>query len=818
MWSHYLQTLYRSLSRHRLYAALNVFGLAVGITVFLVLSLDVRFETSFERWIPHAEQIYAIQTVWKQPALGANSATMGATLDELRSDYPQLSGTRVWEQRATMRRGADVTPEAVEAVDSSFFDVFDLPLAVGDKSTLLKSPDQILLTQAKAKRYFGSSEPIGQHISIMLSGERHVYHIAGVLKDIPRNTDQSFDFLILLTPQMTKTASWSHWGSEQLGTFVRFARPEEAKALDSDLDAFVDRHSGHDIPPPGPAHSQLTLRTQPLVNLHLLEPKDAGTVVAGLGFVGLLTLLLAAVNYVNLATARAGLRAREVALRKVMGATKLALIGQFMAEAVFTALLAAGLGLVLCELTLPLINAAGGSALKIDYLGGDSVLLLALCAAAVIGIGAGIYPALVLSRFRPAGVLASARAPGGGRTGALVREVLVVVQFTIAIAFCVAAGVIVSQTHYLRTAKLGFPRTGLIVVNSFDSSDVTASQRETLLDAWRALPGVGSIAAGDIAPGAADVGDVESFKRPTMSGQGPGLHKVSTRPGFFQAYGVRLVAGRLLDLAHGPDDTPPPPPGGGNGPKFSAAHNVVMNLNALGPLGFRNPSDAIGKSISEWRDDGASDPLTIVGIVDNVRFGSPRESLPPTIYFMRTQDFRGEIASIRFSSGTPRAVMEQVRSVWRQIVPDAPFRARTAEDNLQFYYKADDQHGRFFTIGAAVALAIGCLGLYGLASFNTARRTKEIGIRKTLGASTADVLKLLIGQFLKPVLLANLIAWPLAWLAMRSWLSGFDQRIALGPQYFLAATALTLLIALATVVGQALRVARTEPARSLRYE
>jgi putative ABC transport system permease protein len=820
MLNHYLLTLYRSLTRHRLYAALNVLGLAVGIAVFLVLILDVRFETGFERWLPHSDQVYLVRT-WAI-GIGAGGATMGAALDELRGDYPQLVGTRDWSQAATVRQGGRVTAEALEVVDPNFFQVFDLPLAAGDKKTIFRAPDDLILTRSKARQYFGSSDPIGQRLTIAFNGAVRVYRVAGVLQDLPRDTDLQFDFAVPFVTEMTAgDTAWRTWGDNELTTFLRFERPEQAKALAADLDNFIDRHAGADITPP-PPHKQLRLQLQPLRAVHLTNPADAATITA-LGGVGVLTLLLAGLNYVNLATARGGLRAREVAVRKAQGATQSTLATQFLFEAMATAAVATLIGLAVCELALPLVNAAGGLALKVDYLGSDSIVFIILATAVGIGLAAGIYPALVLSRFQPAEVLASARTPGGGRSGARLREALVVVQFTIAIAFTVATSVIIAQTHYVRGADLGFRRDGLVVVNAFDNTDVTDAQRTSLLEAWRTIPGVRSVTASESAPGNGDHTETENVKRPGGPGKGPLLHLVTTEADFFTTYGARLKAGRFLDRDHG-GDAPPQAEGSASNPFLpppaspTAVRNVVVNTKAVTALGFRDAHDAVGKSLIIDSPDGVPRPLAIVGVIDDIRFRSPHAPIPPTIYPMRDGVSTFDIAGVRYANADPKGVMARMAAVWRTIVPTTPFGAKTLDDNLAHYYRADDQHGRLFTIGAALAVAIGCVGLYGLASFNTARRVKEIGIRKTLGASTGDVLRLLVGQFLRPVLLANLVAWPLSWLAMRGWLAGFDERIALSPGYFLGASVLTLIIAVGTVAGQAFAVARAEPAKALRHE
>jgi putative ABC transport system permease protein len=821
MLGHYLLTLYRSLSRHRLYAAINVLSLALGIAVFLVLFLDVRFETSFERWLPHADQIYSIRTigVGEMAGMGSVEATMGDLLEELRADNPGLVGTRRWHIGATVRQGERVVGEQLTAVDPDFFQVFDLPLVAGDKARLLTRPDDLILTTTKAKQYFGDTDPMGKTLTVAYGGEVHVLHVVGVLKDLPRTTDLTFDFLVpLKAPTPEQSAGWRHWGNVELRTYLRFTSPEQAKALDARFDDFVDRHALHDIGPN--AHKTWRQRTMPLLSGHLYEAKDAAVVVT-LGLVGLLTLVLAGINYVNLATARASLRAREVAVRKVMGATVPALMAQFMAEALATAALGALLGLALCELSLPLVNAAGGLSLKIDYLSDPSLFAAILITVVVVGLGAGLYPALILSQFEPASVLASAKTPGGGRSGGRVRTALVVVQFTVAIAFMISTGVIVSQTNFVRHADIGFNREGLIVVHAFGGDDLTPAQRESLLTAWRSRPGVASVTAADIAPGIDDSTTTTNVTRPGQAGDGPSLNVVTAAPDFFQTYGARLVAGRLPDLAHGAD-YPALLPRGRDAAEAAQAHepapNVVLNNRAVQALGFKSPADAIGKVLREGSGTDPFTPLTIIGVVADIRMRSPRQSVPPTLYYGKSGDIENVVAVVRYAGADPHAVIDLMASDWRRIAPTAPFSAKTIDQSLGRYYAKDDHQGHLFIIGAALAVLIGCVGLYGLASFNTARRVKEIGIRKTLGASTGDILKLLVGQFLRPVVIANLFAWPLAWWAMNGYLSGFDQRIALTPAYFLAATALTLLIAVATVAGQAYAVARAEPAKALRRE
>ncbi|MGZ6049422.1 MAG: ABC transporter permease [Phenylobacterium sp.] len=802
MLGHWILTLYRSVVRHRLYAAINVLGLALGVAVFLVLMLVVRFQTSFEAWIPHADQIYVVQS--KDFILGGwHSGTMGAFLDELRGDYPQVVGARVGGDLATVRQGATITPEQVTWVDASFFKVFDLPLIAGDRSQALQAPDDMVIAQSKARRYFGAADPIGQRLTLSLYNKVRTYRVVGVIKDPPPTTDFQFDVLIpLVEPTPEENPRWRSWDSKSITTYLRFATPAQAKALGDGLPSFIDRHVGPSIH--SPSHKDLVPRLTPLRKMHLILPRDEA-IVAAIAAVAVLTLLLAAVNYVNLATARASMRAKEVALRKVMGATRPGLIAQFVGESVAVALCGALIGLAICELVLPLFSAAIGVALKLDYLGDPWIAGMMAFVVLVVGVGAGAYPAFVLSRFQPASVLASARSPGGGRAGSRLREALVILQFAIAIAFTIGMAVMVSQAAYLHRADIGFRRQGLIQVDSFPHQELTSEQRASLLTTWRAEPGVVAAAQANNAPGYL-FRRMDILKRPGAPGDGPIVDSAYIGPNFLQAYGARRLAGRLPDPSRAGD--------------FSASLddaddsiNVVLNARAAQVLGFASPRDAIGQRL-ERRDKR----FTVIGVISDMRFSSPREKLAPVLYWSFSGSIDGGEAVIRYAGVDADALMPRLAADWRRIVPAEPFLAKTMAAELEPYYRTDEQISRMLTLAAVLAVMIGCIGLYGLASFNTAQRVKEIGIRKTLGASTTDILRLLMGQFLRPVVLANLAAWPLAYVALSAYLVGFDQRVALTPAYFLIASAVTLLIAVATVAGQALFVARAPPSKALRHE
>lgn len=801
-----LLSLYRSLTRHKLYAALNVGGLAVGIAVFLVLGLYARFETSFEKWLPRHNEIYVVQTVWNMPLSPFNGAypfTMGGLLEQMREDFPGVVGTRIkgGKNGGTVINGGVARYVDVAQVDPQFFEVFDLPMVRGTGNAL-RQPTSVLISETLARQYFGTSNPIGQTLTIAVDKTAN-YRVAGVFRDLPKNSDFKISLLVPL-PTSPPSQQWFHWGSTSLQTFLRFDTPQAARAFEQKLPSFVDRRGLADLGKDASKTQQL--KVLPLTRIHL-EPTGSASAsqkitVVTLAIVGLLTLLVAIVNYINLATARANLRAREVAMRKVLGADRLALVRQFLGEAVFTVGIAALIGLILAELSLPLVNAAGGLMLTIPYaLVVPALVVLTL----IVGLLAGFYPALLLSRYPAASVLASARSPGGGRVGTRVREALVVLQFGLAIAFIVGTGVLVAQTRHVRQSDLGFQRDGLMVLLSTRDSLVSSAQTRAVANAIRDLPSVRNVAIGNNAVGGSGEDNADNVPLPGVAGEGPSLRWIIIGPDFFKAYGTRLLAGRVFDDAHREDDS--------LGRDGSKGLNIVINRRAVSTLGFRSPEDAIGKTV------GGSRPRTIIGVVEDMRFFSPREpnSASYYLYYREAERTIAAVASIRFT-GDPRITMNAVRAIWQRAVPQVPFEAETADTQLKKFYEADDRATRLFAIGAGLAVLIGCVGLWGLASYNTQMRIKEIGIRKTLGASSADIAKLLVDQFLRPVLLANLIAWPLAFMAMRTWLAGFDDRIALSPLFFVGGSLLATTIAVLTLLGQSLRASRAAPAWALRHE
>jgi putative ABC transport system permease protein len=804
---------YRSLARHRLYAAINIGGLAVGIAVFLVLSIYVRFESGFEKWLPGWRDLYLIEGTGSDRPLDNNTPV--ALWTAASRDLPGLEGTRVADSSATVIKDGIGFSVDLAFVDADFPKLFQLPVVAGDFAHAFADPTNVVLTEDSARKYFGSADPIGKTITVTVRGTSRVYRVAAVVAALPHDTDFGFDMLARLVttedrndPRYRGDHEWNYFNPQ---TFVRVTDRAAVPRIAAQIQGVADRHAR----PETPSNSDAKVRTalEPLADEHLSEP-GAKLSVTTIGIVGLLTLLIAIVNYVNLATARAGLRAREVAMRKVLGADRATLMRHYVGEALAMTAIAAVIGLALTEAVIPVVNAAAGIHLAVHYVGSQGELLPLALVVLVVGLSAGLYPAFVLSRSPAAAVLAAARTPGGGRAGMRVREGLVIVQFAIAIAFVIGTFVLSAQTSHVRNADVGYKREGLMLVMSLQYPSLNDAQRATLMHRFAQLPGVTSASIANNAPGPGTFKSTSDITIPGVPGNGPDMRFFQVTPGFFHTIDARLIAGRLFDPSRQADVDPNYDAATGNnvnGPM--RPYNIVINRAAATALHLPNPQAAIGRSFPTPN----SPTRTVIGVVEDMRFEDAREPIPPTFYEFVLRAPSSSVGILRFT-GDPKAMLQAVQNIWRQEAPEVPFEARTALQNMERMYRSDDRSAKLFIIGAVLAVVIGCVGLWGLASFNTARRVKEIGIRKVLGASTADVVKLLVGQFLRPVLLANLVAWPLAFLAMRTWLAGFDDRIALSPLFFVGASLLALAIAVLTVLTQSLRAARATPAWALRHE
>ena len=834
MWWNHLKIALRVLVRNRAYAAINIGGLALGLAGCLLILVYVNYERSYDRWLPDSERVFQVQATWHEPGQPVTRSQNSPfpVRDMLAGGFPQIEAITVMRNGPTVTmRDGQATFIDTSSVDPSFFDIFELPFAAGSAASALPNPNSIVLTETEARRQFGTTDVVGRTMSLGAGEGRRDYLVSGVLKDLPKNSSLRFGLLFRNSPSEADAvpAEYKGWGNMGQQHYVKLRAGADAAAINAALPAWEKRVVAPQIIDGKPSSQAdiMDLALVPIGGVHLgdaqanaLTPGGDPRGLATFVVVALLTLGMAVMNFVNLSTARAAQRAREVALRKVLGATRRQLIAQFLAESVLLASIAMLLALSLVEVATPWIGAWTDTDLHMTYLGPDGMLLPAAALFLVTGLAGGLYPAFYLSRFRPAAVLrankSSAETPASGR----LRAALVVFQFAIAIGLIVCTSVIWTQTRFVATVDPGYRRDGLIHIDSAwrfagDSSEYEVARREML-----AIPGV-------VAAGRTNLG-LAARNKNILAVRTPGgpadlsIGFYAADPEFFRTLDMRLLAGRLLGDAQANDRLNWIRPetdaerAAWRAALVARGLNVVVNRNATLLLGYANPQAAIGETIKVGIDGSDMVPSTIVGVVEDTRIRTARDAIEPLIFAYDSASTDQVV--VRYAAAKPGEVMAGLNAVWRKFEPEIPFQGRFADDIVAEIYAADRARGALFAAFSGLAVLIACLGLYSLASFATQRRTKEIGIRKVLGARVRDIVRLLAWQFSKPVVLANLIAWPVAWWAMRDWLNTFDARIALTPTPFAVAGILALAIALATVAGQSIRVARTNPIHALRYE
>ncbi|MCI1517776.1 MAG: ABC transporter permease [Acetobacter sp.] len=813
----------REARRHPLHTALNIFGLALGVCVFLTLSLLVRYEYSYNTSIPDVDRIVRVDSHWTLAGTAPyeEAYTSFRAVPFLREDFPEVEDTvRVVPTTLQVKREGEFASFKSYQVDSSFFQVFGQRLVHGSQTNALSRPEGLVLSEGAAQRLFGRVDVIGRKVELIRDAQKTEHVVTGILAR--QTVPNLFSDAEILAPIPTEYANtrrcFQRWGSACGKIYLKLHKAGDVSTTSERLGDFVIRRaSGADSDEASlGAHpeKQFSISLLPLWRQHFHDITVRGgdgaadqNVVNSIGIIGFLALVLACANAINLATARAMLRAREVAVCKTLGASRQQLFIRFMGEALLTSTIACVIGLALCEIMTPIIAVLSSESVTVRY---NFVLILLPLIVIGTGLASGTYPAIVLSRYRPAAVLASARMPSGGRMDARLRNALVVVQFAIAVTIVICTFVIDRQTDFIRNADRGYTMSGLLVGSPVPSND-PAVQRK-ILDALQAVPGVKALAFGELGPNPPNQN--QSTYKLANSKEKVRVHLLFDRVGsnYFKTYSPRLLAGRWFDTKYGQDE----------GPNNDALvkgignFNVVINETASIRFGFATPEAAIGHVISDQ-----ALRATIVGVVADFRFVSPHEPVAPEIIYYNSlvnTPFDDPIPAIRFDGVSAPDTVSRLNRAWASVLPDTPANFQSVEDRTQEFYQGDERRGRIFTLGAIAALLIACLGLYSLASFAAVRRTHEIGIRKTLGATAQQVILLLLGDFLRPVLFACVIASPVAWVAMRSWLSEFDQRITLSPYHFIIAIAGALFISVLTVIGQTLRLARAEPARALRVE
>ncbi|HYD37583.1 MAG TPA: ABC transporter permease [Allosphingosinicella sp.] len=833
MWWNYLTVGIRALAKNKTYAFINVFGLALGLAACLMILLYVRYELSYDKWLPNADNVYQWQTFYKDEQTGEEMNLQMASYvsgKALEKDFPQVE-KRVYASGGgftVLRKGEAIAVDNGSLVDGPFFDVVQLPLAKGDPATALREVGSVALSETTATKIYGNENPVGQTLTVMLRGKAVDHRVTAVFKDLPRNSHMRWNMIARYDPVSYSAENpdfLTSWGWQSGWHYVALKPGTRADDIHAQLSAWEKRNIKDENfgDRKYNAGDEQEYRLANVRDVHLGKAQNGASTpgndrrtIVTFGIVAALILGMACVNFTNLATARASQRAREVALRKVLGANRKQLIVQFLGESILVAALAMVVALAMVELLLPWFSTFLEADLAITYWGVGGLALPILGLVLIVGAAGGLYPAFYLSRFQPAQVLkankSSAEASGSGR----LRNVLVVAQFAVSIGLIICTAVVYAQTVYARTADPGYQREGLIQVAGIGRRQLVPLG-DTLVREIERVPGVKSVGRTNIGiatPNSSSTGvQIPGNPEPVTIG----IYNIDYK--FLPTMGVKVLAGRNFDESRPMDDATTPFPEVPEAERALVARGVHIVVNELAAkrMGFASPRAAIGKQIkiSYDEDYGGILPATIIGVVQDSRFRSIREPIDPIMFRVEKNGLNDIL--VRYD-GDPAQVRTAIERIWKRIASDAPFDAKFSEDIIQELYEGEEARARTFAGFALLAVVVACLGLFGLAAFTAERRTKEIGIRKVLGARSRDIVRLLAWQFSKPVIIANLIAWPVAWWVMRDWLNGFDARIDLGPTPFLVAGLLALAIAVATIAGHALKVARSNPIHALRYE
>jgi putative ABC transport system permease protein len=809
MFRNYLVAAWRNALHDRLHAVINVAGLALGLAAAILIALFVRDELSYDRFLPGHDRVFRVDTLLSVPGQAPSwkSSAPGHTAPGLVLDFPEFEGvTRVLNDRVGVRHGDVEVLELIDWVDPSFLSVIGLPVIAGDAATALDAPDSVVLTRGMARKYFGTDTPIGATLEF---SRIHPMRVTAVIEDLPSNTHLNTEILASgrapfsniavedATAQKPGALNFDGW------TYVRLKPGIDPHAIDSRFADFVQRHFPLDDPS-DPSNTTVALRLDPIVDVHLMPfndgMKDSGSrdAIVAVSIIAVLIIAIASINFVNLMTARAARRAIEVGVRKALGATHGQLLIQFMSESIAFAGIAALLAIAFVELALPSFNAFLDRKIGFAYWH-DPVIPLGIAGLVLlVGVGAGLYPALVLSAFRPAAVLKGGRSAGKG--GGRLRQALVVLQFAASIGLAITTLVILRQTQFATSESLRFDKDQVLMVQGAESCG------QAFRDRVSALPGVLGLTCSRAAPLNFSQNDGSS----TLA-DGTKVH-VSKLPidfGFFELYGLHPLAGRLFDRARPADAVPADPDAVMRAP-------IVLNETAVRAYGFASAAAAIGQTVQTEAARNHQEPSEIIGVVPDFPTGSIRDKINPAFFYVDPTSW--SLLSVKLDGAYVAEDLAGIDRIWNETVSDRPIRRFFLDERIQIRYETVLRQGQTFAGFAAVALVIGCLGLFGLSAFTAERRTKEIGVRKALGASTADVVRLLVWEFAKPVLIANAVAWPIAWWFLRNWLDGFAYRIELSVLPFLIAGTAALAIAVLTTGFHAVQVARSRPVAALRYE
>jgi putative ABC transport system permease protein len=794
MIKNYFKVAFRNLWRYKGFSLINIMGLAIGMTACYLICLYVNFELSYDAFNSKADRIYRIVADIKTPTEVINGDRPAwAVPPNIKDEFTEVkSVVRIVPEEDLLVRKDDTKylEGKVLWADSSLFQVFDFDLQRGDPQTVLREPSSMVLSETAARKYFGKSDPVGQ--TLQVGDEGQLMKVTGIMKDIPENSQIRGEMILSMTtviklwnPRLD--SAWSNYGAY---AYLLLNPGVDAKALEKRFPAFLEKRNGTEM-----KRSQMypTLFLEPLKDVYLRSTRDGHkkgniTNVYIFSVVAIFILLIACFNFINLTTARSAERSREVGIRKVVGAERTQLMRQFIGESIIICLIAFFLTVIFSWLLLPLFNELAGKTISSSIFENAAYLLILFFTAIVIGVLAGVYPALVLSAFKPVIVL-KGRFSTGTR-GMLLRRTLVVSQFTISIGLIIATIIVYNQMSYMRNQDLGFNKDQIMVMNTYG-----VPARYAFKDAIAGIPAVKSIATSLSVPGGRHSGAYSEIENIKGDLQVANLDLYFVDFDYINQFELKIVAGRPFSREFTTD----------------SSQAMILNEAAVKMFGYASPEQAIGKRFKQWGREGQ-----IIGVMKDFHYHSLQLPIKPLS--MRIERGNDHLISVKVSAVNMSATIAAIEKEWKKFIPGRPFGYYFLDEYFDRQYRSEERFGRLFLNFAILAIFISCLGLLGLASYSTIQRTKEIGIRKVMGASVTNIVALLSRDFLRLVAIAALIAFPVAWFAMSRWLDDFAYRTGVSWWVFIASGILAALIALFTISFQAVKAAVANPIKSLRTE
>lgn len=800
MFVNYIKTALRILLRQKSYSIINIGGLAIGMSVCILILSYVFFELSYDKFHENSDQIYRVGL---NATVGGNTMNLAVTAapmgEALRQDFPEviantrLSGGESQELRIGERK---FIQEDMLYVDSSFLDVFSFKLIQGVRNEVLLHPKSIVLTESCAKKFFGDNNAMGEIIRI---NDKTSYKVTGVMEDVPPNSQLQFELLVTMDIRDPNSEYFSlnNWGNIAVYSYVLLNENTDYHKLEEKFDEFKVRHTQQLIDMG--VHFDLFL--QPLTDIHLFsdleqENENGGdiTYVYLFSAIALFILFIACINYMNLASARSFKRAKEVGMRKIHGAVRPQLIRQFLGESVMFSIIAFLISLVIVQITLPMFNNLVYQHESSMDLFSNKLTIIGFFVAItfIVGILAGSYPAFYMSSFSPISALRGAKVKGKRKS--LLRNVLVVIQFSIAVVLIICTSVIYKQLNFMQNKDLGFDGENRLVIPL--RSESLQNKSEVFKNEFKALSNVDMVSISNGVPG---VGMRGSGYFPEGANQTTPviIYNGTIDDQFIETLGMEIIEGRNFSHEYGTDSM-----------------SILINEELAKRYNWDEP---IGKKLSV--NAGDSVPKTdfkVVGVIKSFHYRSLMNIIEPFAYHYSPNNMRNII--LKLNAKNKEIALKQVEEKWAEISNNAPFDYIFIDENFKESYISYIRMGKLFTIFTLIAIFVACIGLFGLASFLTEIRTKEIGIRKVQGASIFSILRLLNTDFIKWVLVANLLAWPIAYYYMTEWLSNFSYPIRLSWVDFVLGAVLSIIIALITVSYQSLKSATQNPIDSLRYE